>query len=120
MNGYYVSPTSTLGAGIPSLRRKRLVNGPQVIDEEVLPGVEDMQVELGVDTDPFGAATRGSINRYVNPGAPMLDPASPLFDPNAQILAVRVWFRIRAEAIENGYHGHHQLRLRGPKRRSVQ
>lgn len=103
VDGYYVSQSSTLGANIPSLRRKRLVNGPQIIDEEVLPGVEDMQVELGVDTDPLGAATRGSINRYVNLGDPMLDPADPGFNPDAQVLAVRVWFRIRADARENGY-----------------
>jgi type IV pilus assembly protein PilW len=61
VNGYYVSQNSTLdqpGNNIPSLRRKFLA-GLQVNDEEVLPGVEDMQIQFGVDTDVVGAANRG-------------------------------------------------------------
>jgi len=62
VHGYYVSQDSTIGAGIPSLRRKTLVAGPLLQDEEVIPGVEDFQVQYGVDTSGDGAA-----NRYVNP-----------------------------------------------------
>lgn len=109
VDGYYVSPTSSLSTAgnlIPSLRVKTLIGGaggPKIVDREVLPGVEDMQVQLGVDTDTPGAATRGSVNRYVNPGDPILDPTSGSYLPDAEILAVRVWFRIRAERRENGY-----------------
>jgi type IV pilus assembly protein PilW len=110
VNGYYVSQTSTLSTPanqIPSLRIKTLTSvaggGPQIIDQEVLPGVEDMQVQFGVDTDVIGAATRGAVNRYVNPDDPILDPTSPAFLPNAEVLAVRLWLRIRAEQIENGF-----------------
>jgi type IV pilus assembly protein PilW len=109
VNGYYVSPTSTLstpGNQIPSLRMKTLISGgagPQIVDQEVLPGVEDMQVQFGVDTDNPGAANRGSVDRYVNPDDPILDPASPSFLPDAEILAVRLWFRLRAERTENGF-----------------
>jgi len=104
--GYYVSRSSDADASVPSLRRKTLIGtgtGPAVIDQELLPGVEDMQIEFGVDTDALETANRGSINRYVNPGDPIIDPTDPLFDANAQIIAVRVWLRIRADLAENGF-----------------
>lgn len=100
VDGYYVSQSSALGDDIPSLRVKRLGTGgagPEVKDEEVLPGVEDMQVQLGVDTDPFGAPNRGSIDRYVNPGDAILA------NPDVQVLAIRIWLRLRAERPEPGF-----------------
>lgn len=109
VNGFYVSENSALGmAGnpVPSLRRKRLRNGnagdPSLVDEEVLPGVEDLQVQLGVDTDPIGGSERGVVDRYVNPDDPILDPGSAAFNGDAEILAVRVWLRLRGERRENG------------------
>ena len=98
VNGYYVSTQSTTsfpGAGVPSLRMRTLVAGGTLEDREVLPGVEDMQIQLGIDTDAPGAPDRGSIDRYVNPGDPLL--------ATSVILAVRVWLRIRAERRENGF-----------------
>jgi type IV pilus assembly protein PilW len=109
VDGYYVSANSTLdtpGNPIPSLRMKTLVGGAgglRVIDQEVLPGVEDMQIEFGVDTDVLDAANRGSVDRYVNPGDPILDPLNAAFIPSAQILSVRVWLRLRTEHIETGF-----------------
>jgi type IV pilus assembly protein PilW len=106
VHGYYVSTTSSLstpGNLVPSLRMKTLQDDGRIVDQEVLPGVEDMQVEFGLDTDPFGTANRGSIDRYVNANDPIIDPTSATFNPDAQILAVRIWFRIRAERTENGY-----------------
>lgn len=106
VNGYYVDSSSSLTTSdntVPSLRRKRLVNGPAVRDEEVLPGVEDFQIQFGVDTDPEGAAERGIVDRYVNADAAILDPTSTSFLPDAEILAVRVWVRVRAEQPETGY-----------------
>jgi type IV pilus assembly protein PilW len=100
VDGYYVSQSSALGDDIPSLRVKRLgtgAAGPEVVDEEVLPGVEDMQVQIGVDTDAFGAPNRGSIDRYVNPGDAILA------NPDVQVLAIRIWLRIRAERPEVGF-----------------
>lgn len=103
VSGYYVSRTSSLstpGNLIPSLRVKTLGTGPAITDQEVLPGVEDMQVQYGVDTDPLGAANRGSIDRYVNAGDPLLNPA---LNPDVEILAVRIWLRVRAERREGGF-----------------
>lgn len=109
VNGFYVSEDSALdtaGNPVPSLRRKRLRNGsggdPSIVDEEILPGVEDMQVQFGVDTDRVGGPDRGVVDRYVNPDDPILDPASTAFNADAEILAVRVWLRLRGERRENG------------------
>ncbi len=108
-NGYYVSTNSSLdtpGNAVPSLRVKTLVGGafgPRIVDREVLPGVEDFQVQFGIDTDVVGAAARGSINRYANPDDPILNPLSAAFNPGATILAVRIWVRLRAERPENGF-----------------
>lgn len=109
VHAYYVSPTSSLstpGNQVPSLRMKTLVGGrlgPRIVDEEVFPGVEDMQIELGVDSDRQGQAGHGTVDRYLEPGLPELDRRNAAYDPNLRILAVRVWLRLRAERRENGY-----------------
>jgi hypothetical protein len=81
---------------------KTLVDGGTIQDREILPGVEDLQIQFGVDTSAPNTPGRGTINRYVNPGDPLL--ANPGFSANErQILAVRLWLRVRAERAENGY-----------------
>ena len=82
VNAYYVSADSSEARGHPSLRRKRLVAGPAVQDEEIMPGVEDLQVQYGLDTDGDASA-----DRYVNAGEP---------EPGAAIVSARIWLRIRA------------------------
>jgi type IV pilus assembly protein PilW len=91
---YYVSSRSTNRNDVPSLRRKRFanVNGTTAnafIDEEIVPGVEDLQVRLGIDTDGDT-----NIDQYVNPGAV---PA------NADVISATIWLRIRAEEREIGF-----------------
>lgn len=82
VHAYYVSDDSSAGAGHPSLRRKRLVAGPAVQDEEVIPGVEDLQVRYGVDLDGDRSA-----DRYLD--------AYDL-DSGMTVVSVRVWLRVRA------------------------
>ena len=106
--GYYIATQSgqlgLKGQTIPSLHRKSLSSNPiGVIDEEILAGVEDLQVELGIDTDIPDAPNRGAVDRYVNADDPILNPASASYNPNVVILAVRIWLRVRAEDIENGF-----------------
>jgi type IV pilus assembly protein PilW len=109
VNGYYVSRTSSVSVGanlIPSLRRHTLrQNGTMApgSGEEVVAPIEDLQVQFGVDTNVPGHDDRGSIDRYVDPNDPMITPGAAGFDPNAEILAVRVWLRVRAERRENGF-----------------
>ena len=103
VNGFYVSRDSTIAVGIPSLRVHTLQADGTVADQEVIPGVEDLQVQFGVDTDNVGTDDRGSIDRYVNTNDPMIDPTNAGFNPTAEILAVRIWVRVRAERLENGF-----------------
>ncbi|MDE0001097.1 MAG: PilW family protein, partial [Rhodospirillaceae bacterium] len=65
--------------------------------------VEDLQVQFGVDTDRVGELGRGSIDLYVNPEDSPLDPGDPGFMPEARVLAVRIWLRVRAERPEQGF-----------------
>jgi type IV pilus assembly protein PilW len=105
-DGYYVSRTSSLSSAgnlVPSLRRQTLVGGGRIENQEIMTGVEDMQVELGVDTDLPGTANRGAIDRYVNSDDPILNPANAAYIPYAEVLAVRIWLRLRAERTENGF-----------------
>jgi type IV pilus assembly protein PilW len=82
VHAYYVSRDSSEGAGYPSLRRKRLVAGPAVQDEEVIPGIEDLQARYGVDVDGDDSA-----DRYLD--------ASDL-DAAMAVVSVRLWLRVRA------------------------
>lgn len=104
-NGYYVSRTNSSGlnANVPSLRVWTLLNTGAMANQEVIAGVEDLQVQLGLDTDLPDTADRGSIDRWVNVNDPMTDPTNGAFNPDAVILAVRVWVRVRAEFPENGF-----------------
>lgn len=61
---YYVSTKSDDPGVKSSLRRIYLDAGPKLVDEELVPGVEDLQIELGVDSD-----NDESVNAYVAPGA---------------------------------------------------
>lgn len=65
---YYVSADSTGRDGWPSLRRKRLVGGtrPSFQDEELVIGIRDLQVELGID-DPGDADD--AVDDWIPPGA---------------------------------------------------
>ncbi len=92
-NAYYVSSSSSLGNGAPSLRRMTLAGGVWQ-DEELVAGVENFQVQLGVDTN-----ADGMVDRYVDPDNGLV---SPLVDP-ARIVAVRFWIMLRAEQAEQGF-----------------
>jgi len=82
VHAYYVSTDSSEARGHPSLRRKRLVAGPAVQDEEIIPGVEDLQVQYGLDADGDASA-----DRYVNAGE---------YGDGGKIVSARIWLRIRA------------------------
>jgi len=92
VNAYYVDQNSLQQAGMPSLRRKVVTsNGAAIVfrEQEVMAGVEDMQVQFGIDP-----GVTGVVQRYVDPGGV---PAG------AQIVAVRVWLLVRADAPETGF-----------------
>jgi type IV pilus assembly protein PilW len=79
-NVYYVSTA-------PALRRQSL-RGAAMVDEEVIPGVEDLQVQFGVDR-----GTDGFADQYVNPDGV----------GTGRVVSVRVWILVRSEEPEVGY-----------------
>jgi type IV pilus assembly protein PilW len=100
VNSYYVSTTSSLIGDVPTLRRKSLAvvaGAPTVVDDEVAPGVENLQMQLGVDVD-----RDNTIDRYVNPGASILDPAHADFIPGARVMTARIWLVVRSIDREPG------------------
>jgi len=82
VDAYYVSQDSSEGTGYPSLRRKILQKGPKVVDEEVVPGIEDLQVQYGVDVNDDRNA-----DRYVN---------ADNLTATDRVVSLRVWLRVRA------------------------
>ena len=91
---------SDLIPGVPTLRRKTLgvdSGAPAVVDLEVAPGVENLQVMFGVDMD-----ADNSVDRYLNPGDPIITPGSAGFVPVARILTARVWLVVRSISPELG------------------
>jgi len=100
VNSYYVSPTSTLIPGVPTLRRQVLTvrNGaPAIEDQEVAPGVENIQLQLGIDLD-----RDNTVDRYVNPGDPVYNPFAVGYVPGARVLTARVWLLVRGVTPEFG------------------
>lgn len=99
INSYYVAANSTLIPGVPTLRRKTLVNagGPAIADQEIAPGVENLQLQFGVDT-----TQDNTVDRYVNPGDPVLNPLDPAFIPGSRVITARVWMVVRGVSVETG------------------
>jgi type IV pilus assembly protein PilW len=100
VNSYYVSPTSDLIPGVPTLRRKTLTirNGaPFIEDQEVAPGVENIQLQLGIDVDEDN-----TVDRYVNPGDDVYNPAAAGYIPGARVMTARIWLLIRGVTTEFG------------------
>ena len=52
---------------------------------------------------PLGSPTRGSVNRYVAADDPLLIPGDPAYNPDAQVLAARIWLLVRSSSREPAY-----------------
>ncbi len=100
INSYYVAANSALIPGVPTLRRKSLVSvggAPNVVDQEVAPGVENMQLQFGIDVD-----TDNTVDRYVNPADPIITPGNVNFIPTARVITARIWLIVRSVSPELG------------------
>jgi len=97
-NVYYVSQSSDMDPAMPSLRMKTLVPGGRHQDQEIMSGVENLQIQLGVDTDDDG-----EIERYVDADHDIINPTTGGTIPDAQIIAARLWVLVRTDAIEVGF-----------------
>ena len=90
---YYVANNSVGRPGWPALRARSLTESgghSQFRDEEILPGVEDLQVQLSLQNAATGTQTR------VNDAS--LDALR-----EDKIVAVHLWLRIRADQTESGF-----------------
>jgi type IV pilus assembly protein PilW len=100
VNSYYVAASSELIPGVPTLRRKSLamVGGAMtIVDQEVAPGVENLQVQFGIDVNEDN-----TVDRYVDPGDPIYDPTALGYIPGARVMTARVWLVIRGVTREVG------------------
>ena len=86
VNAYYVSNRSKYDSNLPSLRRRSLV-GETMQDQEIIAGVENLQVQFGIDRD-----RDGRLDGYVDG-----DHAAKRDD---NIVAVRLWLLVRGDADE--------------------
>ena len=94
VRSYYVANNSVARGGWPALRVKELTESggnAQFRDEELMPGVEDLQFEFGVLDMTSGSARLS----FVPADSPLLRvlPA----------IAARLWLRVRADSTEHGY-----------------
>lgn len=87
VHAWYVDRGSSLG-NTPSLRRYALVRNQRLQNEEIMPGVEDLQVLLGIDSSGDGLP-----DRYVNPDERAAEP----------IRTVRLWLLLRGIEPETGH-----------------
>lgn len=97
---YYVAADSELIPGVPTLRRQTLATvggNPTIIDQEIAPGVENLQVQFGVDLDEDN-----TVDTYVNPGAEVYDPTAAGYVPGARIITARIWLLVRGLSPETG------------------
>ena len=100
VTSYYVASDSDLIPGVPTLRRKVLrmnAGVADIIDEEIAPGVENLQIQFGIDVNEDN-----TVDRYVNPGDGVYDPADGAYIPGARIITARVWLVVRGIDIEVG------------------
>ena len=92
---YYVASSSTQRIDVPSLRRKSFGNvnaavaASAHVDEEIVAGVEDLQVRFGIDQDGDG-----SVDAHAEPGA---------VPGGATVITVTVWLLVRAVDREPGH-----------------
>jgi type IV pilus assembly protein PilW len=110
---YYISVDSTNPAAknLPALRVKALTSGPTWDDQEVMRGVEDLQVQFGIDTGDYNGDEKidagldedgdgipddayGIATRYVDPDK---------LPVGFQVVSVRIWVLLRAETPEQGF-----------------
>jgi type IV pilus assembly protein PilW len=109
VNMYYVDQTSSQ-AGVPSLRRWHLIPPdplhatPDFQDQEIVPGVEDLQIQYGVDPTGGSGVTAGAATQYLDAGTQLTNLLNGTTTGTpAQIVSVRVWILARADTPEVGF-----------------
>jgi hypothetical protein len=99
VNTYYVNQDAATTPGLPTLYRQTLSNtsgaAPSIVNTEILPGVEDLQVQFGID--PTG--TTGVASQYVD-AVTAQQLSAGAATAVAQVVSVRIWLLLRADQAE--------------------
>jgi type IV pilus assembly protein PilW len=77
-----------------------VAGAPGIVDQEIAPGVENLQIQLGIDVDEDN-----TVDRYVNPGVAgdaVYDPTAAEYIPGARVMTARVWLVVRGITQEIG------------------
>jgi type IV pilus assembly protein PilW len=90
INAWYVSDSSSFDPAQGSLRVLSLVKPGRLEDHEVATGIENLQVQFGLDT-----SGDGSVDRFVDPD----DPAAT----TGTVRALRLWLLARSERAGAGF-----------------
>ena len=85
---YYIHKDTEKNDGYPSLHRLDLDAGPQLSNTMLLPGVENLQIQYGVDDNGDG-----SVNFYVDP-----DPLD--IELLSKVISVQIWVTVRSRDVE--------------------
>lgn len=90
VHAYYINNGGVGPNGLAQFElRRRTLQGTSTIDESIIPGVQDLQVQFGVDTNGDGNA-----DLYVDPESV---PAA------GRITSARIWLLVVAEDLEVGF-----------------
>ena len=113
VQAYYIATNADGRPGTPALRVKMLdtdAGSPAFVDRELIRGVEDLQVQFGVDPgdDIDGNGIPDDVNAngmadFVNGNAAQYVNAGDALLLSGQVVSVRVWVRVRADAVERGF-----------------
>ncbi|MDH5425639.1 MAG: PilW family protein [Gammaproteobacteria bacterium] len=88
---YFVNKfTDFDGDNYPSLHRVELAIGPSLTNTMLIPGVEDLQVQLGWDND-----NDGSVDMYVDGNSALMQGVEKI--DLSQVKSVQFWVLIRAQ-----------------------
>ena len=85
---YYIDKDTETNDNYPSLHRLDLDAGPKLSNLMLLPGVENLQIQYGIDSNGDG-----SINTYIDPD--VVDEAQL-----AKVVAVQFWVTVRSRQVE--------------------
>lgn len=103
-HAYYIGPSGRTcqGVSVPSLFRESLNNLGQPAAEEIAYGIDQLQLQYGLDTDGDD-----SVDSWLNAGDSGLDTLSD-WD---QVIAARFWLLTRSECPETGYTNENSYNL---------
>lgn len=100
---YFVANNNNASDGIPTLKRAELANGQFTI-VPLVEGIENLQLEYGLDTDASGAPTAGSPKAYTtDPGSFNACAASACVDNWRRVVTVKAHVLARNTEKTTGY-----------------